>query len=339
MDKKILYIGNKLAEIGKTPTHIDTLTPLLEAEGHTVRTTSSYAGKVRRLADMLTAVVKNRKWCEVVLIDTYSTANYWYAISAAMLCRRYDIPYIPILHGGDLPKRIVSSKKTLDTFINGAFRVICPSGYLLEQFEKAGYQKLQIINNTIELDKYTFTHRDKIHPRLLWVRSFAEIYNPTMAVKVAQKLNGKYDQVELCMVGPDKDGSLQTTIQLANESNVNLTTTGKLPKADWHKLSENYDVFINTTHFDNLPVSLIEAMALGLPVVSTDVGGIPHLIDDNKTGLLVPDGDVQAMAAAVDNLISDHEYAGNIIHAARKKVQEYSWEVVKHEWNSLLGSI
>jgi glycosyltransferase involved in cell wall biosynthesis len=339
MGKRILYIGNKLAGSGRTPTHIDTLTPLLEAEGHELRTASSEFNKLLRMKDMLLTIHKNREWAQVAIIDTYSTANFWFAIVAAKLLRKYDIPYIPILHGGNLPKRISSSKKTLDKFINGAMRVICPSGYLFDAFAKAGYKNLQIINNTIELDDYVFTQRNKLNPKLLWVRSFAQLYNPTMAVEVAAKLKEEYPDVSLCMVGPDKDGSLEQTKVLADELKVDLKTTGKLPKKEWHELSKQYDVFINTTHFDNLPVSLLEAMALGLPVVSTDVGGIPHLIDNNSNGILVSDADVNAMVEAIDSLLSKSDFAQQVIARAHQKIEEYSWNVVKEQWNELLSSV
>jgi len=79
------------------------------------------------------------------------------------------------------------------------------------------------------------------------------------------------------MVGPDKDSSLGEAKDLAKQLGVaeSVTFTGVLPKAQWHQLSEKFDIFINTTNIDNMPVSIIEAMALGLPIVSTNAGGLP----------------------------------------------------------------
>ena len=82
----------------------------------------------------------------------------------------------------------------------------------------------------------------------------------------------------LAMIGPDVDGSLTKVKDLARKKNLDVNFTGKLSKPEWINYSKDFNVFINTTNFDNTPVSVIEAMALGLPVVSTNVGGMPFLI-------------------------------------------------------------
>ena len=101
-----------------------------------------------------------------------------------------------------------------------------------------------------------------------------------MAVKVLQQLQKQYPSATLTMVGPDKDGSLQTTKDFAKSLGITVNFSGQLTKEEWWELASKHDIFINTTHFDNTPVSVMEAMALGLPVVSTNVGGIPYLLTD-----------------------------------------------------------
>jgi len=107
----------------------------------------------------------------------------------------------------------------------------------------------------------------------------------------------EFSNTTLCMVGPDKDETLNKAKKLATTLNIrnSITFTGVLKKEDWHKLSNNYDIFINTTNVDNMPVSIIEAMALGFPIVSTNVGGLPYLIDNKIDGLLVTPNNEKAM--------------------------------------------
>ena len=95
-----------------------------------------------------------------------------------------------------------------------------------------------------------------------------------------------------------------------------------------------FDIFINTTDFDNTPVSLMEAMALGLPIVSTNVGGLPYLIDNGKDGFLVDNKNPLAMANSIQNLIEENltEVATN----ARTKAESFSWENVRTKWLSIL---
>jgi glycosyltransferase involved in cell wall biosynthesis len=72
---------------------------------------------------------------------------------------------------------------------------------------------------------------------------------------------------------------------------------------------------------DGIPVSLMEAMAIGVPVVSCAVSGIPELVEDGKTGLLVPPNDPHALAAAIERLLGDGALASRLAHAAREKVE------------------
>jgi glycosyltransferase involved in cell wall biosynthesis len=112
--------------------------------------------------------------------------------------------------------------------------------------------------------------------------------------------------------------------------------TGKLSKEEWVALSQKYDLFINTTHFDNTPVSVIEAMALGLPIVSTNVGGITYLLEDKKTALLVEDSDVNAMTQAILELLHNNELKEKLVANGLNLVQEFDWEKVKIRWDDVL---
>ena len=110
-----------------------------------------------------------------------------------------------------------------------------------------------------------------------------------MAIEVLKELKNTYPNAALCMVGPDKDGTQADVQQLIKRYQLHdsVEITGVLSKEDWHKKSEDFDIFINTTNVDNTPVSVIEAMALGLPVVSTNAGGLPYLINNGKDGILI----------------------------------------------------
>ena len=288
------------------------------------------------MLDMLWATWRFASEGKLVLIDTYSTTNFWYAVWVARICRWRSCDYIPYLHGGRLPDRLRSNPKAAQRLFGKAMVNISPSAYLLQQFKEAGYQNVDLIPNYIDLEDYSFRPRTSIRPRLLWVRSFAEIYNPLMGLMVLEALLKQYPEAELCMVGPDKDGSLARCKDYARERQLPVRFTGKLEKTQWVELSRGYDVFINTTHFDNTPVSVIEAMALGMAVVSTDVGGMPYLLESGKEGLLVPDGDVEAMCSAIVEILEVPEKTLNMVHSARKRVEVYDWKVVKGQWSSLL---
>jgi L-malate glycosyltransferase len=326
-----LYIGNKLAHTGANPTGIDSLGLLLEGEGYKVSYASSKTNKTVRLLDMLVTTCFTRN-IDFVLIDTYSTANFWYAFVVSRICYIRNLRYIPILHGGNLPQRWLTNPKSCKLLFHQAYCNVCPSAYLKEAFAKKGCPNLVLIPNALDRANYIFKERTLPKPQLLWVRAFAELYNPLMAIRVLAELVKEYPEASLCMVGPDKDGSLEKAKELAKTLDLNVVFPGQLSKEDWLSLSEQYDFFINTTHFDNMPISVIEAMSVGLGVVSTNVGGMPFLIDDRIDGILVADNDVQAMCKQIHFLVTNPSEFSRITKNAKDKVALFEWEQVKEKW-------
>lgn len=333
MYKQILYIGNNHT---KNPTTLKILSSFLSKEGFKMYKSSNKVNKFLRLLDMCFCILNLRKKVDYVLIDTYSTSNFYYAFFCSQLARFFKLKYISILHGGNLPYRLEKSPKMSKLIFKNSYINISPSEYLKYEFEKKGYL-VQKISNTLEIENYSFIKREKIAPKLLYVRAFDKVYNPLMAIEVLRKLVKIYPEAKLCMIGPDKDGSLKKAEELVLKYNLlnNIEITGFLSKKEWHKKAEEYDIFINTTNLDNTPVSVIEAMALGLPVISTSVGGIPYLIENKEDGLLVAKNDVEKMVTCVISLIDGNHK--NITINARKKVEKFGWEHLRTDWLKILN--
>ena len=336
MKKNLLYIGNKLSEHGNTATSIETLGFFLENEGYNLFYASSKKNKFLRLLDMIFSTIKNARKVDYVLIDTYSTQNFWFALIISQLCRVLNVKYITKLHGGDLPNRLKRSPFFCDLLFKNAYRITAPSAYLLNAFMAKYPQHLVYIANTIEIQNYILETRTFATPKLLWVRSFSTIYNPKMAITVLAELKKDYPGASLCMVGPDKENLVNDCKLFAQKLNVEVRFTGKLAKEEWVELSKDFNIFINTTHFDNTPISVIEAMALGIPVVSTNVGGIPFLLQDKQNAMLVDDDDSKAMKLAIEGLLNDTVLRENIIRNARITVEDFDWEIVKNKWFDIL---
>ena len=334
--KNLLYIGNELQPRGGSPTTIDRLAPLFKREGFQVKTSSSRENQFLRLVEMMTSVISNKSWLDVVLIDTYSTRNFWYAVLIAELCQKLALDYILLLHGGELPKRIEKSPKLSASLFNRAKLNIAPSFYLFQKFKEADFRNIKYIPNFICLEDYPYKIRKIVAPKLLWVRAFAEIYNPILAIKVIEALLIEYPEGELCMVGPQKDHTYKECVDYAEKHKIPVKFPGKLSKPEWIELSKDYDIFLNTTDIDNTPVSLIETMALGLPIVSTNVGGIPYLLQDQKTAVLVPSRDIEAMLGAVKDILKNPNSAEKISQNARHQAESYDWKTVKEEWKEVL---
>jgi glycosyltransferase involved in cell wall biosynthesis len=142
------------------------------------------------------------------------------------------------------------------------------------------------------------------------------------------------------MFGPDKgDGSLDQVKSEVRRLNLEgrVSVPGAVPKTGVPKALNSGDIFLNTTNIDNTPVSLIEAMACGLCIVSTKAGGVPFLVDDGHDGLLVQADDSAGMAAAVRRILREPGLAERLSRNARAKAEQFDWAAVLPRWERLLG--
>ena len=335
MNKTILYIGNNLAKKTNYATSMDVLSRLLSIEGFTIYKSSSKSNTFFRLLEMCYDLVRYRSKVDYVLIDTFSTTNFYYALLTSQLCRFFSLKYLPILHGGNLPYRLKQNPRLSSLIFKNSYQNIAPSGYLKYEFEKEGFKTI-LIPNVIPIANYTFKERKKIAPKLLYVRAFAKIYNPSMAVEVLKELKKTYPKAILCMIGPDKDGTLDDVLQLINTYKLqdSIEITGVLSKEEWHEKSDDYDIFINTTNVDNTPISIIEAMALGLPIVSTNVGGLPYLIENNRDGILVDKNNAIAMSMRIIEIVDKNSIS--LAKKARIKAEFFDWSSVRNQWLNIL---
>jgi glycosyltransferase involved in cell wall biosynthesis len=198
---------------------------------------------------------------------------------------------------------------------------------------------LMLVPNGLDLARYRFREPQSPLRHLVWLRAFHEIYNPVMAIEVLGRVRKEHPDVHLTMIGPDKsDGSLKKAKDAARKLGVEKAVAflGAIPKQEVPSHLAQADIFLNTTNFDNTPVSVLEAMASGLPLVSTDVGGIPYLLQENETALLVPAGNVEAMTQAVARLIEEQSLAQRLALASYHKASGFDWKVVLPQWEHLL---
>jgi glycosyltransferase involved in cell wall biosynthesis len=155
---------------------------------------------------------------------------------------------------------------------------------------------------------------------------------------VLARLAATYPDARLEMIGPDKDGSQRLVENRAVDLGVRerIALVGQLPKREIPARLAAADVFLNTTNVDNTPLSVLEAMATGLCVVSTSVGGIPYLLRDGETALLVPRDDAARMAAAVERVLADPILAARLSSQGRVAAEERAWDRVLPRWDEML---
>jgi glycosyltransferase involved in cell wall biosynthesis len=155
-------------------------------------------------------------------------------------------------------------------------------------------------------------------------------------------LAGEFPDIHLTMIGPDKgDGSAQAAWRTARELKIEdrVNFKGAVPKPEVPEWLNRGDIFLNTTNVDNMPVSMLEAMACGLCVVSTNVGGIPYLVNHQQDALLVPPDDAEPMASAVKRILTEPELAVSLSKHGRLKTEQLDWAVVIKRWERVLSDV
>lgn len=291
--------------------------------------------------NMVATAWRRRNEYTLAQVDVFSGPAFLWAEAACATIQQAGKPYVLTLRGGGLPAFAERWPRRVGRLLQSAAAVTTPSRYLLEQMSP--YRRdLSLLPNPLDLSSYRVRMRENLQPRIVWLRAFHEIYNPSLAPQVLSLLATDFPDIRMTMIGPDKgDGSLQAMKEMASKLGVadRIEVPGRVPKSAVAEWLDKGDIFLNTTNVDNTPVSVMEAMASGLCVVSTNVGGVPYLLEHEQDALLVPPADPQRMADAVRRLLTDPNIARRLSHNARKKAEQFDWSVMFPQWEKLLMSV
>lgn len=335
--KPILFVGSfNRHKPGSTQVSLE-LAQRLMGVSWSVTCVSYQQKRLPKLLDTLFTIFVRRRDYQLALLDVFSGPSFYLAYLSGRWLQLLEKPYGLVLHGGNLPLYAHQHPKPVRSLLQTARFVVAPSPYLKNQLSDI-HQEILVIPNPVDLHQYRFRAIDHAEPRLVWLRAFHAIYNPGLAVEVVWQLHDLFPTIQLSMIGPDKgDGSFQRTELLVNSQALDryVRFMGPVHKQDVPQAMALGDIFLNTANVDNAPVSVIEAMACGLCIVSTQVGGIPDLLEHEVNALLVPPGDPGAMAAAVQRILVEPGLASRLSHNARKKAEQFNWPVILPQWETL----
>lgn len=333
----LLYVGNFLSA-GLNHGYCEELADRLAARGWAVTRTSTRRARAARLLDMLGTAWRRRARYAVATVDVFSGPAFVWAEATCFELRRLAKPYVLTLHGGNLPAFAARWPRRVRRLLGSAVLVTAPSRYLRDHL-RAYRDDIAVVPNALDLAAYRFAPRARPAPRLVWVRAFHQIYDPVLAIEVLARLAPRFPAVQLTMIGPDKgDGTLAAVERRARELGVRdrLALPGRLARPEVAAQLAAADVFLNTTRIDNTPLSILEAAASGLCVVSTSVGGIPFLLRHDHDALLVPPGDPGAACAAVARVLDEPGLGERLSRAARDTAAACDWGPVLDRWEQVL---
>lgn len=231
-----------------------------------------------------------------------------------------------------------------ETFFNKAFfwikpslsrvnAIIVPSGFLVAVFEQHGFPT-NIVPNIVNLTRFRIEERPASlltpdSPHIIVTRNLEPIYDNATALRAFVFIKRAFPKAKLTVAGsgPERE-ALEELAGMLDVADA-VTFTGRVDNEGMGAIYRSADVMINPSLADNMPISILEALASGVPVVSTNVGGIPYLVEHEKTALLVPPRDPKAMADAVLLLLQDPVKAIQFRLAGGESVQCYAWPHVR----------
>lgn len=338
--KSILLIGNFLSNTVGTQGISEELSVLLKNLGWEVICASNQINKIYRLLDMLTTAYNTRSEYQIANVDVFSGTAFIWAETVSYLLVVLKKPFNLTLRGGALPDFALRYPHRMQRLLASADSVITPSKYLQKYFSEI-YPEIQWLPNGLDLAHYRVGERSN-QPRLVWLRAFHEIYHPQLAVEVLAILRAAGIDCTLTMIGPDKDdGTYQACVEFAKQNGIldKIQFTGPVEKKTVPSWLNKGEIFLNTTCYESFGVSVLEAAACGLPIVTTNVGELPYLWEDEVDALLVPPDDPQAMAAAVQRILTEPGLAEKLSRNARKKAEGFDWSIILPQWEALFQTL
>ncbi len=232
-------------------------------------------------------------------------------------------------HSGECRDHLQRSSTALRV-LKETDRLVVPSGYLVDVLREFGLAA-QTIPNIVDVSQFSFRERRPLRAHLVCTRGFHPYYCVDVVVKTFAEVQRAFPDAQLDLVG---GGPLEADVRNL-VSALKLTGVNFKGVAAHNEIGRFYnqgDIFINASRLDNMPISILEAFASGMPVVSTEPEGMGYVVEHGRTGLLSPVGDAAALAQNVIRVLQDSELAERLVANARREMQRYSWPVARQQW-------
>jgi len=262
------------------------------------------------------------------------SASYWSFLlapvpviaTARCLGKRIVLHY----HSGEADDHLARWGMLVHPWLRLVDEIVVPSEYLRRVFARHGY-RVRVIRNVVDTSRFRYRERVPLRPRLLSSRNLETYYRVDNTLEAFALLKAQYPEATLTVAGIGREEH-RLRQQAASLGAGGIRFVGRIEPRAMPDLCDQADVFVNSSVVDNQPVSVLEALAAGLPVVSTGAGDIAAMIRDGETGLLVPPGDPAAMAKAVAGLLEHPDRAVLMARRARQEVEKYTWPQVRDAW-------
>jgi glycosyltransferase involved in cell wall biosynthesis len=303
----------------------------LQKEGYSVVALHRKPGFDISLIDKIASLCRSN---DITLIHAHHYSSFFYSALSRLRYGRARLLFTE--HGRPVPDKVDLKRKFLNIFLAGladkitAVSTVSKKG--LCDNEWISRKKVDVIYNGITLEKENYYHEDRQKAKHVidWIGNSNKVIGflarldpikaPEVALKAFASVVKKTPGVRLVMVGKNDPnfGYRQLSVQLGIDDKVFFTGMLKNP----YPVLEKCSVLIAPSLYEAASLAILEAMALGIPVVASRVGGNPELIDDSQTGYLIPSGDVEGFSRALSSLLKNEELRKRFGDAGQRKFKE-----------------
>ncbi|MBH9576518.1 glycosyltransferase family 4 protein [Inhella proteolytica] len=338
---RLLLVGPLPPPAGGMATQTAQLKRLLEGEGvqvELVQTNAAYRPAwlasvpvLRAFARLLPYLWALWRACgRAQLLHLMANSGWsWhlFAAPAIAIARLRGVPVLVNYRGGEAEGFLARSRRVVAWTLNRVQGLVVPSGFLVQVFERFGW-RAQIVPNVVDLALFQPGPARPPGQHLVVTRNLEALYDNASAIRALAELHRTHPECRLTLAGsgPQRAELEALVAELGLQAVVRFA--GRLERRELAALLHSADVLLNPSLADNMPNSLLEAMASGVPVVSTRVGGVPFMVEHGRTALLVPPKDPGALAAAVRELLDNPARAAGLREAGLQEALRYTWQQV-----------
>ena len=337
------YLGGQAVQVRRL---LDRLDSSAEVEATFVPTNPALPGplaalqRIKYLRTLVTSVafvlslLRQLRRTDVVHVFSPS---YWAfllgPVPAMLIGRLYGCGVLLNYHSGEAEDHLRRSGRIVIPLMRIAHEIVVPSEFLVEVFGRFGLPATAIYN-FLDAEAYPHREREALAPQFLSNRNFEAHYNVAGVLRAFAVVQRSRPDAVLTVAG---DGRERAALEALAGSLAlrGVTFTGAVAPERMPALYGAADLYLNASLIDNMPLSILEAFAAGLPVVTSDAGGIPYIVRDGETGLLAPAGDADALAAAALRLLENPALAHRLSTGARAEcLRRYTWSPVGAGWHA-----